>query len=190
MRFLCLVRLRATRFVREAHIRKFTNNHQGRKYFTFFLLSGSFVYFCRSKSICKNQVHAQFPFCFVVIHQFVTWKINKSMFSSGACAIPQCFVWLNNCLYIVKETLPAFFNFFSNHWIITNQKFLYKTKMANTTAAELAKLNKSVEVLTGNLDQMFLLVMGCLIFCEYVFLVLVLLTLVVFSRSRQQYWDS
>ena len=51
--------------------------------------------------------------------------------------------------------------------------------MANTTAAELAKLNGSVEVLTGNLDQMFLLVMGCLVFCEYVFLVLMLLTLVI-----------
>ena len=53
--------------------------------------------------------------------------------------------------------------------------------MADTTATELAKLNGSVEVLMGNLDQMFLLVMGCLIFCEYVFLVLVLFTLVIFS---------
>ena len=52
--------------------------------------------------------------------------------------------------------------------------------MDNTTAVELAKLNGSVEVFMGNLDQMFLLVMGCLIFCEYVFLVLVLLTLVIF----------
>ena len=52
--------------------------------------------------------------------------------------------------------------------------------MAETTAEELAKLDGSVAVLTGNLNQMFLLVMGCLIFCEYVFIVLVLLTLVTF----------
>jgi len=44
------------------------------------------------------------------------------------------------------------------------------------TAADLTDLNGRVEVLKGNLDQMFLLVMGCLIFCEYVFLVLVLFT--------------
>ena len=55
--------------------------------------------------------------------------------------------------------------------------------MTNTTAGELAKLNGSVEVLMGNLDQMFLLVMGCLIFCKYVFLVLVLFILV-FSFSQ------
>ena len=41
-------------------------------------------------------------------------------------------------------------------------------------------LNGKVKVLMENLDQMFLLVMGCLIFCEYVFLVLVLFTLVFF----------
>ena len=52
--------------------------------------------------------------------------------------------------------------------------------MAETTAEELAKLKGSVDVLTGNLNQMFLLVMGCLIFCEYVFIVLVVLTLVPF----------
>ena len=52
--------------------------------------------------------------------------------------------------------------------------------MANTTAAELAKRNGSVEVLMGNLNQMFLLLTGCLIFCEYVFLVLALLTSVIF----------
>ena len=39
----------------------------------------------------------------------------------------------------------------------------------------------SVDVLKGNLDQMFLLVMGCLIFCEYVFLALVLFILVIIS---------
>lgn len=48
--------------------------------------------------------------------------------------------------------------------------------MAEITAADLTDLNGRVEVLKGNLDQMFLLVMGCLIFCEYVFLVLVLFT--------------
>ena len=52
--------------------------------------------------------------------------------------------------------------------------------MASTTAKELAELNGRLAVLMGNLDQMFLLVMGCLIFCEYVFLVLVLFTLVFF----------
>jgi len=55
-------------------------------------------------------------------------------------------------------------------------KFEEKSKMAEMTAADLTDLNGRVEVLKGNLDQMFLLVMGCLIFCEYVFLVLVLFT--------------
>jgi len=46
--------------------------------------------------------------------------------------------------------------------------------MANVTAAEFTKLNERVKVVMENLDQMFLLVMGCLIFCEYVFFVFVL----------------
>ena len=101
-----------------------TTNHQTRKYFTFFLSSGSFVYFCRSKSICKNQIHARFPFCFVVVHKSVTWKIKRNIFPSGACVSPQCFVWMNNCLYIVKERLSTFFNqFCSNQWINYNPKF-------------------------------------------------------------------
>ena len=44
--------------------------------------------------------------------------------------------------------------------------------MANVTAAEFTELKDRVKVVMGNLDQMFLLVMGCLIFCEYVFFVL------------------
>jgi len=39
--------------------------------------------------------------------------------------------------------------------------------MANTTAAE---LHETVKTLKENLDHMFLLVFGCIIFCEYVFL--------------------
>lgn len=38
--------------------------------------------------------------------------------------------------------------------------------MANVTAAELKEI---VKTLRENLDQMFLLVFGCIIFCEYVF---------------------
>ena len=38
--------------------------------------------------------------------------------------------------------------------------------MANVTVAE---LKASVVNLGGNLDQLFLLVMGCIIFCKYVF---------------------
>ena len=60
--------------------------------------------------------------------------------------------------------------------------------MEDTTAAKLAELDGKVEVLMGNLDQMFLLVMGCLIFCEYVFLVLVLFTLVIFFVADNHFW--
>ena len=38
--------------------------------------------------------------------------------------------------------------------------------MANVTVAE---LKASVDNLGGNLDQLFLLVMGCIIFCKYLF---------------------
>lgn len=38
--------------------------------------------------------------------------------------------------------------------------------MANLTVADLAA---TVENLSGNLDQLFLLVMGCVIFCKYFF---------------------
>ena len=41
-----------------------------------------------------------------------------------------------------------------------------EVKMANVTAAE---LEERVEVLSGNLDQMFLIIMGCCIFCKYEF---------------------
>ena len=60
--------------------------------------------------------------------------------------------------------------------------------MEDTTAAKLAELDGKVEVLMGNLDQMFLLVMGCLIFCEYVFLVRVLFTLVIFFVADNHFW--
>lgn len=38
--------------------------------------------------------------------------------------------------------------------------------MANLTVAD---LSTSVQDLSGNLDQLFLLVMGCIIFCKYLF---------------------
>lgn len=38
--------------------------------------------------------------------------------------------------------------------------------MANLTMAD---LSTSVQGLSGNLDQLFLLVMGCIIFCKYLF---------------------
>ena len=62
--------------------------------------------------------------------------------------------------------------------------------MASTTAKELAELNGRLAVLMGNLDQMFLLVMGCLIFCEYVFLVLVLFTLVFFYVADNHFLEA
>ena len=51
-------------------------------------------------------------------------------------------------------------------------------------------LNGKVKVLMENLDQMFLLVMGCLIFCEYVFLVLVLFTLVIFLVADNYFLEA
>ena len=39
--------------------------------------------------------------------------------------------------------------------------------MSNLTDAKLEKLTGKVEVITGNADQFFLIVMGCLIFCKY-----------------------
>lgn len=38
--------------------------------------------------------------------------------------------------------------------------------MAEITAAEFTALDETVKVLSGSLDQMFLLVLGCCIFCE------------------------
>lgn len=39
--------------------------------------------------------------------------------------------------------------------------------MSNLTEAKLEELTGKVEVITGNADQFFLIVMGCLIFCKY-----------------------
>lgn len=41
--------------------------------------------------------------------------------------------------------------------------------MANLTEAQFTEVDESVKVLSGNLDQMFLVIMGCCIFCEYEF---------------------
>lgn len=41
--------------------------------------------------------------------------------------------------------------------------------MAEITTAELTALDETVKMLSGSLDQMFLLVLGCCIFCEYQF---------------------
>lgn len=39
---------------------------------------------------------------------------------------------------------------------------------SNLTDAKLEELKNTVEVITGNADQFFLIVMGCLIFCKYI----------------------
>jgi len=41
--------------------------------------------------------------------------------------------------------------------------------MANVTAAEFKELENIVKTLEANLNQMFLLVFGIIIFCEYFF---------------------
>ena len=46
-----------------------------------------------------------------------------------------------------------------------NQIELEFCKMANSTSLE--ELNESLTVLRDNSNQMFLIVMGCVIFCEY-----------------------
>lgn len=49
--------------------------------------------------------------------------------------------------------------------------------MTDFTPTEFNALDESVKVLSGNLDQLFLLVMGCCIFCEYAFFIEVTLLL-------------
>jgi len=45
-------------------------------------------------------------------------------------------------------------------------------KMANTAADQFNKLNESVKVISGNLDQLFIIFMGCLVFCKYYYVLL------------------
>ena len=45
--------------------------------------------------------------------------------------------------------------------------------MSNVTTAEFAKLKADVDAMSGNLDQLFLIVMGCIIFCKYVIFVVI-----------------
>ena len=40
--------------------------------------------------------------------------------------------------------------------------------MSNLTDAKLEELTNTVVIITGNADQFFLIVMGCLIFCKYI----------------------
>ena len=42
-----------------------------------------------------------------------------------------------------------------------------EVKMTEITAPEFTALDETVKMLRGSLDQMFLLVLGCCIFCEY-----------------------
>ena len=51
-------------------------------------------------------------------------------------------------------------------------------------------LNGKVKVMMENLDQMFLFFLFCLIFCEYVFLVLVLFTLVIFLVADNHFLEA
>ena len=44
-----------------------------------------------------------------------------------------------------------------------------EVKMTEITAPEFTALDETVKMLRGSLDQMFLLVLGCCIFCEYQF---------------------
>lgn len=56
-----------------------------------------------------------------------------------------------------------------------------EVEMANLSgpsAEEFAKLSESVTVLSGNLDQFFLVIMGCCIFCKYPTLSLAIIFLV------------
>lgn len=129
----------------------------------------------------QNRVHARFYFCMSRYSSISREKEKKKV--SGSCICYSAVVRLYNCLHIVKERLFTFFSFLNNQLIITNHNSSRKSKMANiTVAAQFTELEERVKVLRENLDQMFLLVMGCFIFCEYVFFVIMFFTLVIFSQ--------
>lgn len=59
--------------------------------------------------------------------------------------------------------------------------------MANETSVDEAQfklLKESVDVLSGNLDQLFLIIMGCCIFCEYEFFVAITFSLQLNDNKR------
>lgn len=167
---------------REARIEKFTTDNKPptKEIVSLpFVLSGSFVYFHRSKSTCKIEFTRDFIFA---CRGTPLYHVKKKKNVSGSCICYSAVVRLYNCLHIVKERLFTFFSFLNNQLIITNHNSSRKSKMANiTVAAQFTELEERVKVLRENLDQMFLLVMGCFIFCEYVFFVIMFFTLVIFS---------
>ena len=59
--------------------------------------------------------------------------------------------------------------------------------MANDTSVDEAQfklLKDSVDAVSGNLDQLFLIIMGCCIFCEYEFFVAVTFSLQLKDNTR------
>lgn len=167
-------RLEATRSVHEARLEKCTTHKKP-------LTEIIFHSFCQVEALftfVDQSLYAKLKFTREFL-LYVSWtpvyhvKKQKKIFPVSAWVGWQSLVWLYACLYIVKEGLCIFSEF---DWTTANncQPKFEKTKMANVTAAEFTKLNERVKVVMENLDQMFLLVMGCLIFCEYVFFVFVL----------------
>lgn len=55
---------------------------------------------------------------------------------------------------------------------------------ASVDEAQFKLLKESVDVLSGNLDQLFLIIMGCCIFCEYEFFVAITFSLQLNDNKR------
>ena len=170
-RFLCLSGWRPRDLFMKHALKnvQLIRNHQRRLFFILFV-KWKLCLLLSIKVYMQTQIHAR-VFSLCIVDTRLSREKNKKIFPVSAWVGSQSFVWLYECLYIVKEGLCAFFEF---DWTTANNckpKF-EKSKMADVTAAEFTELEDRVKVVMGNLDQMFLLVMGCLIFCEYVFFVL------------------
>lgn len=108
-------------------------------------------------------------------HRYITWIINSIFIKSAHAlySLIECKVSSSTSQLVTDCELGRPHCFLQ--FCLTKQPISLATtrraevKMTEMTAAELTALDETVKVLRGSLDQMFLLVLGCCIFCEYQF---------------------
>ena len=147
------------------------------------------IVYSQSKSICKAVA-------MTCGHLDITWRNNKTSHMNTwiGLKLESCKRRLGtgSCFALVLVVIWLFLTFIKVlSWVPSSPEFKQKLEgeMASESGvsemAAFEDLRSTVTVLHANLDQAFLIFMGCLIFCEYFFISLTHLV----EHIQRFHWD-
>lgn len=146
------------------------------------------IVYSQSKSICKAVA-------MTCGHLDITWRNNKTSHMNTWIGLkPESCkrrLGTGSCFALILVVIWLFLTFIKVlSWVPSSPEFKQKLEgeMASESGvSEMAfeDLRSTVTVLHANLDQAFLIFMGCLIFCEYFFISLTHLV----EHIQRFHWD-